>query len=138
MLRSDFLSFLQRSFLTLNPGGRLLPNWHLDAIAYQLGEVRAGRMKRLIINVPPRNLKSIAISVAFTAFLLGDRPKSRIVCVSYGNELAAKHASDTRSVMQSDWYRRAFPRVGITRATETEINIPHSGDLGRRRRWEPR
>jgi predicted phage terminase large subunit-like protein len=127
VLRSDFLSFLQRTFLTLNPGGRLLPNWHLEAIAYQLGEVRAGRVKRLIINVPPRNLKSIAISVAFTAFLLGDRPKSRIVCVSYGNELAAKHASDTRSVMQSDWYRRAFPQVGITRATETEIHTTQRG-----------
>jgi hypothetical protein len=71
VLRHDFRAFLHRAVLTLNPGGRFLPNWHIDAIAHALEEVRNGRIKRLIINLPPRHLKSIISSVAFPAFLLG-------------------------------------------------------------------
>ena len=78
-LRQDFRAFLHRSVLALSPGGLFLPNWHIDAIAYVLEEIRAGRIKRLIINLPPRHLKSIMVSVAFPAFLLGHEPRRRII-----------------------------------------------------------
>jgi hypothetical protein len=43
----------------------------LDAIAYHLERIRAGSIRRLIINVPPRYVKSIMVSVAFPALLSG-------------------------------------------------------------------
>jgi hypothetical protein len=43
----------------------------LDAIAYYLERIRAGNIRRLIINMPPRYLKSIMVSVAFPAPLSG-------------------------------------------------------------------
>ena len=61
----------ERCLLTLNPGMPFLPNWHIKAIAYQLERVRRGEVNRLIINMPPRHLKSLTVSVAFPAFLLG-------------------------------------------------------------------
>jgi hypothetical protein len=70
-LRADFQSFLRKSVLTLNPGKRLVPNWHIDAIVYRLEQVRRGQITRLIINLPPRYLKSTIVSVAFPAFILG-------------------------------------------------------------------
>src|SRR3954463_5106144 len=115
VLRNDFPAFLQRTVLHLNPGGIFLPNWHIDAIAYQLERIRRGEITRLIINMPPRHLKSITISVAFTAFLLGHEPSRRIFAISYGDDLSAKHASDFRSIVHSSWYKRAFPKMRISR-----------------------
>ena len=71
ILRRNFESFLRRCLMTLNPGSPYLPNWHIAAIAYQLERIRRGEITRLIINMPPRHLKSLTVSVAFPAFLLG-------------------------------------------------------------------
>ena len=87
VLRSNFKSFLYRSMLILNPGANFLPNWHIDAIAYQLERVRAGEITRLIINLPPRYLKSLTVSVIFPAYLLGHDPRLKIFGISYGTEL---------------------------------------------------
>ena len=82
LLRADFRPFLEKVFSTLSPGQSFIPTWHLEAIAYQLERVRRGEIKRLIINMPPRSLKSVTASVAFPAFILGHDPTRRIICVS--------------------------------------------------------
>jgi predicted phage terminase large subunit-like protein len=121
ILRNYFDFFLRRSLMTLNPGQPYLPNWHILAIAYQLERIRRGEITRLIINMPPRNLKSLTVSVAFPAFLLGHEPWHRIFAISYGSELSSKHASDFRSIVESPWYRRAFPKMRISRSLEDEV-----------------
>jgi predicted phage terminase large subunit-like protein len=123
LLRTDFPSFIAKSFATVSPGAAFLPNWHIEAIAWHLEQVRLGHIRRLIITMPPRSLKSIAASVAFPAYLLGHDPRSRVVCLSYSNDLAAKHANDFRAVLRSDWYRRVFPntRIDARKDTETEV-----------------
>lgn len=127
LLRTDFLSFLRKVFEELCPGHRFYDGWHLEAIAYQLDQVFAGKRRRLITTMPPRHLKSITISVASVAWCLGKAPHMRLICVSYNNELAAKLARDCRQVMLSDWYRSAFPGVEISRATEMEIDTTAGG-----------
>lgn len=127
VLRNDFMSFLRYCMTVLNPGAPFLPNWHLDAIAYQLERVRAGKIRRLIINVPPRYLKSIMVSVAFPAFLLGHDPQRRLFGISYGGDLATKHASDFRSIVQSKRYQRIFPKMRIARATESDVHTTQRG-----------
>ncbi len=127
ILRQDFVTFLYRCFLDLNPGARFLPNWHIKAIAYQLDRVRRGEVTRLIINLPPRYLKSIMISVALPAFLLGHEPWRRIIAISYGDELSSKHASDFRAIVHSPWYQRAFPKMQIERSTESEVTTTERG-----------
>ena len=127
VLRNDFLSFLRYCMMVLNPGAPFLPNWHLDAIAYLLEQVRAGKINRLIINIPPRYLKSIMVSVAFPAFLLGHEPRRRIFGISYGGDLSTKHASDFRSIVQSKRYQRIFPKMRINRATESDVHTTLRG-----------
>ena len=127
VLRNDFESFLQMCFLYLNPGARYLPNWHIKAIAYQLDRIRRGEITRLMINMPPRYLKSITITVAFTAYLLGHDPWRRIFAISYGDDLSAKHASDFRSIMHSPWFRRAFRKMRIKRSVDGELITTKGG-----------
>ena len=62
--RQDFHTFLHRAFLELNPRTAFLHNWHNELIASKLEACRSGKIRRLIINVPPRSLKSHAAAVA--------------------------------------------------------------------------
>ena len=128
VLRNHFMEFAQRCFLTLNPGTPFMPNWHLEALAYHLELVRTGKIKRLIINMPPRSLKSIFCSVAFVAFVLGHEPTKRLIVASYGAELAAKLGNDCRIIMQSKWYRRLFPGTIIFKNTEAEVTTTRHGE----------
>jgi hypothetical protein len=98
LLRTNFNAFVEKAFATLAPGQDFDPGWHLQAIAYQLERLRRGEITRLIINMPPRSLKSVTASVAFPAFVLGHDPTRRIICVSYSGDLAKKHANDFRAV----------------------------------------
>src|SRR5713101_315804 len=126
-LRNDFEIFLQMCFLYLNPGAPYLPYWHIKAIAYQLDRIRRGEITRLIINMPPRYLKSLTVTVAFTAFLLGHEPWRRIFAISYGDELSAKHASDFRSIAHTPWFKRAFRKMRIRRSVDGELITTKSG-----------
>jgi predicted phage terminase large subunit-like protein len=129
LLRNDFRAFVEKVFMALTPGQTFIRSWHLEAIAYQLERVRRGEIKRLIINMPPRSLKSIMASVAFPAFVLGLDPSRRIICASYSGELAKKHSNDFRAVLDSPWYRSIFPgtRVGPFKNNETEIELTARG-----------
>jgi predicted phage terminase large subunit-like protein len=128
LLRRDFPAFVRKVFATLESGQAFVPNWHLEAIAYQLERVRRGEIRRLIINMPPRSLKSVTASVAFPAFVLGHDPTRRIICVSYSGDLAKKHANDFRAIVQSPWYRDLFPSMRIgQKDSETEIESTARG-----------
>jgi predicted phage terminase large subunit-like protein len=127
VLRSDFKSFLHRCMQTLNPGANFMANWHIEAISYQLQRVRAGEVTRLIINLPPRYLKSLTVSVIFPAFMLGHNPRLKIFGISYGNELSSKHAADFRAIVESSWYRRAFPNMRIARAADSDVKTTQRG-----------
>jgi hypothetical protein len=109
MLRQDFSTFAARCFYDLNPQTDLAMNWHLEVIAAKLTAVRNGEIRRLIINLPPRHLKSLMASIAFPAWCLGHDPSAQILDVSYAQDLADKLARDCRSIMTSRWYRRIFP-----------------------------
>ena len=109
VLRCDLASFIERVFYEVDPDRRLLWNPHIEVIATKLEACRQGHIDRLITNLPPRSLKSIIASVAFVAWYLGHNPSGHVICASYGQELADKHARDCRRVMQSGWYQALFP-----------------------------
>jgi predicted phage terminase large subunit-like protein len=129
MLRNNFTPFVHKVFETLAPGQTYVRTRHVEAIAWQLERVRLCKIRRLIINMPPRSLKSITASVAFPAFILGHDPSRRIICVSYSGDLAKKHSNDFRAVIESPWYRSTFPntQIGPFKNSETEIELTARG-----------
>ena len=90
ILRNCFYSFFVESFHHLNPGKSLAENWHLTYLASILQEVSEGKHKNVIICIPPRSLKSTMVSVAWCAWLLGNKPNLRIMCSSYAQKLSTK------------------------------------------------
>ena len=103
LLRKDLSSFIQRTVNAVDPGANYLHNWHIDAIAHLLEQVAAGKIKRLIITVPPRCLKSISASVAFPAWMLGHHPDLNLLAVSYAEGLSEKLALDCLQVLAARW-----------------------------------
>jgi predicted phage terminase large subunit-like protein len=121
--RTEFASFTRRCFQLLAPGSRFHMNWHILSIAYRLEQVRRGIIRRLIINAPPRTLKSFMSSVAFPAFVLGHDPTKCVIGVSYSSDLAIKHSNDFRAIMTAPWYQSLFPGTRISRTKNTESEV---------------
>lgn len=108
ILRKDLRRFIQYSFSYLRPGEKYSHSWHIDAISEYLQAVKDGEMKRLIINMPPRMMKSLTASVAFPAWLIGNDPTTSIICASYAQTLSNQHSLDCRAIMESEWFKSAF------------------------------
>jgi len=114
LARHNLSAFTEMVFDTVSPDADYLHNYHIDLIADHLRACQRREIKRLIINMPPRYMKSISVSTAFPAFLLGHNPSEKIIVASYAQDLARKLSIDTRLVIQSDWYRQAFPEVQLS------------------------
>lgn len=126
-LRTDLAAFVHKVFQTLCPHDDYHDNWHIDAIAYELVRCLKGDNTRLLINQPPRTLKSVCVSVAFVAWALGNDPTLKFVCVSYSKELAEDLADKCRRVITSTWYRALFPAMRIAKNTASEVTTTRGG-----------
>src|SRR5881227_1340099 len=84
---------------------------------------------RLVLNLPPRTLKSQIVSTCLPAWILGRKPEARIICASYSEDLAHKFSRDCRALMESTFYKRVFGRTRLNpkKSTETEFETTHRG-----------
>lgn len=114
MMRANLSPFIKKVFETVDPGATYLPNWHIDIMSEYLMACYLGQINRLIINVPPRFLKSIAGTIAFPAWVLGLDPSEQFICASYSGNVSLKHSLYTRRVIDSDWYKATFPDTIIS------------------------
>jgi predicted phage terminase large subunit-like protein len=114
-MRNDFVAFVEKAFRELNPQTEFHHNWHIEVLAEILEQCRAGKLRRLIINIPPRYLKSHMTSISFVAWLLGHNPAAQIICASYAQDLSEKLAADCRSLMATDWYQDLFKSTRLAR-----------------------
>ena len=121
LLRTQLGFFVWKSVETVSPGKRYLRNWHIDAVVHQLMRIHAGENSRLLINQPPRSLKSICASVAYVAWLLGHDPTRRVIVVSYSNELATELHREFRMVVDSAWYQALFPTMRPAKDSGNEL-----------------
>lgn len=83
-------------------------------------EDSVGNRTRAFINAPPRSYKSIMLSVAWPAFVLGHQPTHKFICASYSRDLADHLGAQCRRLMQSEFYQRLFP-TRLTKITDGEL-----------------
>lgn len=125
--KTNFSEYTRRVFGIIDPVAEYMHNWHIDLISEYLAACERREIKRLIINIPPRFLKSITCSVAFPSWVLGHNPSQKVICISYSHALAAKHSNDTKAVMNTDWYKCLFPRTRLTKENETLLATSELG-----------
>lgn len=128
--RESFLTFMEKAFSIMKPGERFDTSGHHQAIEYVLMEMKEGRRRREMITIPPRSGKSLMISAAWPAWVLGRRPSERFICVSYSDRLAEDLSNVTRTLMESAFYRELFPQTRLERRTLDLLETTQGG--GRR------
>ena len=107
----------------------MLPNQHQLAICRRLEQVALGRVKRLIINVPPRSGKTEIAVKAFIAWTIGLHPDAEYIHASYSKRLATANAYDIRAMMQHETYRAIFPWLALQDDSKAkdEFRTSHGG-----------
>ena len=127
LFANDLMAFTEFAFGVVRPGILFKSNWHLEAVTHKLSQVAKGHIRRLIITLPPRHLKSLCASVALPAWFLGHSPGERVVVVSYSDYLARTHANDFRRLVNDPLYRATFPAMRFDRETDREITTTKRG-----------
>ncbi len=126
MYHSDPASFFDFAFRLLYPAVEYQRHWSTQVLGAALARCHRRETTRLIINMPPRALKSLCTSVAFPAWVLAVEPTTKILCVAGHRGLAEDHHALTRSLMSHPKYRALFPHVRLTDTT-SKIALSHGG-----------
>ncbi|MDE0784342.1 MAG: hypothetical protein OSB34_14335, partial [Planktomarina sp.] len=100
--------FTKAAWPTIEPGVPFKDNWHLQAVSEHLQAVKEGEIKRLIINVPPRHMKSISVAVALPAWTWASQPSKKFLFASYAASLSIRDSTKCRRLIDSPWYKAHF------------------------------
>jgi len=84
-------------------------NWHHRVLCAYLDAFAMGRIRRLMVFMPPRHGKSELVSRRLPPYLLGRNPNEQVVLASYAHSLANSMNADAQSVMDSEEYKSVFP-----------------------------
>jgi predicted phage terminase large subunit-like protein len=102
--------FIESAWHVLEPSNEYVHGWHVDALSEHLEAVETGEITRLLINIPPGTMKSLATSVFFPAWLWArGHQHYRIIGASYEEGLATRDNLKTRRLVESEWYQSLFP-----------------------------
>ncbi len=102
---SSLIEFIRQAWHIVEPKNVFVDGWHLDAICEHLEAVSAGQIQNLLINIPPRHMKSLAVSVFFPAWEWMHNPSLRYVYSSYAEQLSKRDSRKCRKLIQSLWYQ---------------------------------
>lgn len=97
--------FIPKAWDILEPGNPLQSGWYVGYIAEHLELLYSGDIKRLLINIPPRNAKSNLISIIAPCWAWTKNPGLRFIFCSYSASLSVKHSIDRRRLIESAWYQ---------------------------------
>ena len=107
VLRNDFLSFARKALRRLE-GTTMSHDRYLELLASELSAFAEGRPQRLLVNLPPRHLKTLLGSVCLPAWILGHNPTTKIMLLACSEKLAEKISRQIRSIILAPWYQEIF------------------------------
>ncbi len=101
--------FIRQAWPQVEPAYQYLHNWHIDVMSEYLEAVRHSQIQQLIINIPPRCMKSIECAVMFPAWCWTNTPSDKFVFASYAQNLSVRDSMKMRRLIKSDWYQSRWP-----------------------------
>lgn len=104
-------TFTRAAWHIIEPGTQFVSGFHIDALSEHLTAVLLGQLRDLIINIPPRHMKSILTSVMFPAFAWIKLPHLRWLFSSYAASLSIRDSVKCRRIIQSPWYQARFGHI---------------------------
>src|SRR5271163_4307839 len=113
--------FVRQAWSIVEPSTPFVPGWHIDAIIEHLEAVSRGQIRNLLINVPPRHMKSLLVSVFWPDWEWLRWPERRWLFSSYGAQLSIRDSVACRRLIESPWYQsRWADRFALTSDQNTK------------------
>lgn len=109
--RLSLFEFIQGAWQVIEPATPFVDGWHIRAICDHLEAVSAGQVRQLLINMPPRHMKSISVSVAWPCWEWTAHPERRWLFASYAQSLSVRDSLKCRRLIESPWYQRNWGSV---------------------------
>src|SRR5215211_3060273 len=103
--------FVVQAWHVVEPNTPFVDGWHLDAICDHLEACVRGEVRNLVINIPPRCMKSLLVGVFFPAWVWTTQPWKRFLYSSYGQHLAIRDSLKCRRLITSPWYQDRWGAV---------------------------
>lgn len=103
--------YIKQAWHIVEPGNKFIDGWHLRAISEHLEAATRGEIRNLIINIPPRHMKSLICCVFWPTWVWTTKPETRWLFSSYGESLSIRDSLKCRRVIQSNWYQRNWGDV---------------------------
>jgi len=101
-------NFVRHAWHVLEPATPYVHGWHIDLICDHLEAITRGKLRNLVINIPPRHMKSLLVSVLWPAWAWTRRPEMRWLFASYAQSLATRDSLKMRRLVLSPWYQRLW------------------------------
>lgn len=141
LCRRSLREFMVAAWPIVEAGNPYVPNWHIEAIAEHLEAVSAREIRRLIINIPPRHMKSLAAAVFWPCWEWLSRPHTRFLYASYAQQLSNRDSLKCRRLIQSPGGRHhgsILERVGYQGLLALIFDEPWrlTGDQNAKQRFE--
>ena len=100
--------FTRLAWRVVEPGTPYRDNWHIGLMCEYLEAVLNLEINNLIINIPPRHMKSLLVSVFLPVYSWLRAPETRWLTGSYALPLATRDALKSRRLIQSPWFKERF------------------------------
>lgn len=97
--------YVEQAWHVVEPSTPYVTGWHIDAICEYLEAASRQEIKNLLINIPPRHMKSLTVSVFWPTWLWIDKPHTRFLYSAYAEVLSVRDAVKSRRIIQSQWYQ---------------------------------
>ena len=107
-LKRSLTAFVRAAWDVVEPSKDFVDNWHIHVLCDQLQQVTDGKIKRLLVNVPPGTMKSLLVSVFWPAWEWARNPELRFLTASYSTHLTIRDNLKMRSIVESEWYQELF------------------------------
>ncbi len=134
LMRQDavlsFPLFVKLAWHIVEPDVPYVHSWHVDAIGEHLEAVLDGRIRNLVINMPPRMSKSTLVSVLFPAWVWLRYPGKKFLYSAYAASLSTRDSIKCRRLIESDWYKSFFKitwSMNADQNTQTEFSNTRQG-----------
>ncbi len=124
ILRKDFTSYVKRVFLFLHPEDELINSWHIKCVTSFIQEYN-----KIIVNLPPRTLKSIICTIAYSTWIIGKKRSSKVIIATYGDFLSKTFLEYCKLIIDSDWYQDLFSDFIIISKTSRKIINNYLGHI---------
>lgn len=130
--RTSFKAFVKGAWIYLKTGTELTWNWHLDAICDFLQAQASGEIRRGVINIRARSLKSTIGSVCLHPWIWLSKPETRFLTGGYASDLAVKDCWNARQLISTPWYE-ALKNEPWLFTDDMNLKAFHANTLGGRR-----